>query len=121
MITQFTRKFEFSASHQLQFAGEKCKNMHGHNYKCQVTIRDEVNDEGYICCLEELKENIGYLLNAFDHGNLNDLFYEEAITQEPTCEAIAVYFYESLKHQGYDSLAVSVAETDKNSAYAGDF
>ena len=39
---------DFAAAHQLTMVGEKCENLHGHNWKIEVIVAGETLDEGGI-------------------------------------------------------------------------
>ena len=117
MFTQLTRRFSFSASHTLENAGIKCKNMHGHNYECALTLRGTLPETGYLYDLEALKEYVGSIVEELDHSYLNDTI------REPTIERISVYLYTYFKYS-LDTdykIRVEVAETKNNIASTGDF
>ena len=42
---KLTREFHFSAGHTLSNYDGKCANLHGHNYRCLVTLEGVPNFE----------------------------------------------------------------------------
>lgn len=82
MLT-ITKTFEFSASHQLvnpawekeknctEFG--KCSNIHGHNYRLEVSITGKVNPEtGMIINLSDLDDLVKKeIIQQLDHKHLN--------------------------------------------------
>ena len=64
----------FSAAHQLQMVGEKCENLHGHNWKIEVYIAGEtLNDAGVLMDFGEIKKHVADIMASLDHRFLNDL------------------------------------------------
>jgi len=51
-----TRKFEFDAAHTLQGLDEKEKNIHGHRYVLEVTLKG-MPKNGIIMDLNKVKKN----------------------------------------------------------------
>ena len=62
MAISIRTEFYFEAAHQLNLTYEsKCENLHGHSYKCAVTITndtDELNVDGMIVDFVEFKKII---------------------------------------------------------------
>jgi 6-pyruvoyltetrahydropterin/6-carboxytetrahydropterin synthase len=112
----------FSACHALRGYRGKCENLHGHNYKVQLTLAGNVLDEiGLLCDFKELKRALTEVLDQFDHKNLNeaDPFREV----NPSAENLAQFLYGevglwlSKSTKGRARVArVKVWETDGNSA-----
>lgn len=103
MIT-ITKIFEFAAAHCLPHHGGACFNLHGHNYKLEVTITGPTQDSGctagMIMDFEDFKKTVkNNILSKFDHSNLNSLF--DNPTAEIIVEAIAnqmgLYFYRNIR------------------------
>ena len=46
--TSVTRCFTFEAAHQLPWHPGKCRNLHGHGYRLEVTVEGPVNDDGMV-------------------------------------------------------------------------
>jgi len=46
---EVTRRFTFSSGHRLSKHLGKCKQLHGHNYTCEVTLRSKkLNQQGMV-------------------------------------------------------------------------
>lgn len=82
-----TRRYHFEAAHYLPLVrdGHKCKNMHGHNYEFEITLRSSALYEGFIIDFWDLDAHIRPILDEVDHKILNDI---EGL-DNPTAELIA--------------------------------
>lgn len=85
----------FAAAHQLRNYKGKCENLHGHNWKVEVTVRaKELNEIGLGLDFTEIKEALNHVLNQLDHSFLNDLSMFE--TDNPSSENISRWVCEHL-------------------------
>lgn len=113
-------EFEFEAAHNLQLDYESpCQRLHGHSYRCAVTLASSVLDSnGMIIDFKKLKAVIKQEIEEkLDHRNLNDIF---------DCNATAEYMSKWMWQQINDGLKkincrarcirVEVNETSKNKA-----
>lgn len=108
-------KDDFSSAHNLKGYEGKCENLHGHNWKIEVTVKKQkIDDTGMVLDFKKVKKALSQILEKLDHKTLNDLAYFKK--HNPTSENIAKYIYDELsgKIEGLDSVAVS--ETDSSSA-----
>ena len=106
MRTSVTRAFTFEASHQLPFHPGKCKRLHGHGYRLEVTVEGPVADDGMVLDFSALKEVVRReVLDRFDHQHLNDLF------ENPTAEVVAQDIWASLEAAGLGVSRVRLWET----------
>ncbi len=88
----------FAAGHALRNYRGKCENVHGHNYRCQVTVEGEQLDSiGLLVDFVELKRVVHSVLDRLDHQWLND--YPPFNVLNPSAENIARYIYDEI-HQG---------------------
>ena len=88
----------FSAGHALRNYRGKCENVHGHNYRCQVTVEGEQLDEiGLLVDFVELKRVVHSVLDRMDHQWLNE--YPPFNEINPSAENMAKYIYDEI-HQG---------------------
>ncbi|MEK7408601.1 MAG: 6-carboxytetrahydropterin synthase QueD [Acidobacteriota bacterium] len=85
----------FAAGHALRGYRGKCENVHGHNYKVEVTLEGERLDAaGLLVDFVELKRLLRELIEPLDHRFLNDVPpFDEC---NPTAENMARYFYEEV-------------------------
>ena len=108
----------FAAGHALRGYRGKCENVHGHNYRVQVTIQGAALDSvGLLVDFGDVKKLIRGVVARLDHRFINDL---DPFTEvNPSAENIAKYFYDQI-HGGLDPRVhvaeVKVWETDTTSA-----
>jgi 6-pyruvoyltetrahydropterin/6-carboxytetrahydropterin synthase len=110
---------QFAAAHQLRGYKGKCEDLHGHNWRVQVTVSSEtLNDIGMAIDFHELKEISGEVILSLDHVFLNDVFPFTEIN--PSSENIARWIYDSikkkLKKKGCNISSVTVWENETSSA-----
>ena len=87
-----TKIFGFAASHFLTKYHGKCENLHGHNYKLEVTVSGEIGANGLVYDFVDLKKEVkAKIIDKLDHAHLNDSF------ENPSAEAIAVWIWEALQ------------------------
>jgi len=109
-----SKRFDFSASHQLVGLPEshQCARLHGHNYQLHLTLTDgKLNEVGFIKDYGELDEIKKYLDATVEHRHLNDVFLFN-----PTAENMAKHFYDLFKPKYPQLIKVTVKETDKTAA-----
>src|SRR5436305_9086359 len=88
----------FAAGHALRNYHGKCENVHGHNYRCQVTVQGEQLDSiGLLVDFVELKRALHSVLDRIDHQWLNEFPPFDAIN--PSAENMARYIYDEV-HAG---------------------
>ncbi len=106
----------FAAGHALRNYHGKCENVHGHNYRCQVTLEGEKLDSiGLLVDFVELKKVVHGVLDRMDHQWLNDFPPFDKLN--PSAENMAKYVFdevnEGLKSRdGVRVQAVRLWETD---------
>jgi 6-pyruvoyltetrahydropterin/6-carboxytetrahydropterin synthase len=116
---EISAEYTFAAGHALRGYKGKCENVHGHNYKIQVTVAGEkLNSIGLLMDFVDLRAAIKSLVDRLDHRFLNDLPPFDQLN--PSAENLAKYFYDGLepqvREQGNRVSAVKVWETDTTSA-----
>lgn len=64
-----TKKFTFDAGHRLSNYDGKCRHLHGHTYKCEITVACKVLDnKGMVIDFGDLKKIYNETVDAkFDH------------------------------------------------------
>src|SRR5438128_894228 len=82
-----TKAFSFDAAHQLPWHEGKCRHLHGHTYRLEVTVAGAINENGIVLDFDELSATVkGAIVERFDHQFLNDHF------PNPTAELLALEF-----------------------------
>jgi 6-pyruvoyltetrahydropterin/6-carboxytetrahydropterin synthase len=85
----------FAAGHALRNYKGSCENVHGHNFKIQVTIEGaELDQTGMLVDFLDVKQSMGAVIARLDHRFLNDV--PPFDVKNPSAENIAEYFYEEL-------------------------
>lgn len=89
-------KTHFAAAHKLAMVGEKCENLHGHNWDVEVYVAGEqLNEAGVLVDFGEIKRAVRKIMKELDHKYLNEL--EAFAHVQPSSEQIAVYIANQLK------------------------
>lgn len=109
----------FAAGHALRNYRGKCENVHGHNYRVQVTVEgEELNSTGLLVDFADVKRLIRGVVERLDHRFLNDVAPFDAIN--PSAENLARYFYDEITRgistPGPRVREVKIWETDVSSA-----
>ncbi len=112
-------EYSFAAGHALRGYKGKCENIHGHNYKVQVSVAgDQLNPTGLLMDFVELRAAIKALAERLDHRFLNDLAPFDQLN--PSAENLARYFGDELEPRvrahGLRIDSVTIWETDTTSA-----
>ncbi len=110
----------FAAGHALRNYRGKCENVHGHNYRCHVTLQGERLDSvGLLVDFVELKKVVHEVLDRMDHQWLNDFPPFDSLN--PSAENMAKYIYDEVSaglrsKTGVHVGSVRLWETDTASA-----
>ena len=87
-------KGDIASAHFLRGYEGKCKNLHGHTWKIEVTIAsDRLDSIGMVADFLVLKKQLKEFLAGLDHVCLNDLAFFKDVN--PTTENIAKYIYQN--------------------------
>lgn len=125
---KLTRVYEFSASHRLTRMpeGHRCSELHGHNYRLEITVAADSLINGMIIDTGELDVWVHPVIRRLDHRNLNDLGHlglnAPVFSAQPTIENIASYFVEALQFvknsgkgiNGIRVVRVKLSETERS-------
>ncbi len=85
----------FSSGHALRGYKGKCENVHGHNYRVQVSIEgSQLDGIGLLVDFTHVKQALRGIIAEIDHQFLNDL--EPFKTVNPSAENMAKYLYEEM-------------------------
>lgn len=111
MQVQVTKAFCFDAAHQLPWHEGKCRRLHGHTYRLEVSVAGPINENGIVVDFDEISAVVKRtIVRRFDHQFLNDFF------PNPTAELLAVEFAKLLEAEGLGVHRLSLWETPTNSA-----
>jgi 6-pyruvoyltetrahydropterin/6-carboxytetrahydropterin synthase len=106
MRTRVVRTFRFEAAHQLPWHEGKCRDLHGHSYRLDVTVEGPLTENGVVVDFADLKAVVRReVIDRFDHKYLNDLL------DNPTAELIAQHIWKSLEAAGLGVTAIKLWET----------
>lgn len=113
MKISITKKFTFEAAHSLPFHDGKCKNLHGHSYRLEVTVAGPIIESGpkqgmvmdFADITKVVDENI---IKKWDHQFLNDL-----LIFPTTAENLAQECFQILTNQGLPISKIRLYETEK--------
>jgi 6-pyruvoyltetrahydropterin/6-carboxytetrahydropterin synthase len=76
--------------------GGKCEELHGHNFRVEVTVAaPELNSSGILIDFRDVKKWLQEILDSLDHKHLNDLLFFNQIN--PSSENIAKYIWQGMK------------------------
>jgi 6-pyruvoyltetrahydropterin/6-carboxytetrahydropterin synthase len=85
----------FAAGHALRGYRGKCENVHGHNYRVQLTMEGaELDTIGLLVDFIEVKKLIHTVVDYLDHRFINDLPPFDELN--PSAENLAKYFYDEI-------------------------
>lgn len=138
---RITKKFDFEAGHALFGYDGKCKNLHGHSYKLEVTVVGEpINDKqnpkyGMVIDFGDLKKIVkDQIIDIFDHAmifNKNSPHLELAtelkqknhhvilVDYQPTSENMVIDFAHRIKKHLPRNIALhSLRLQETQSSYA---
>lgn len=105
----------FAAAHNLLHYQGDCENLHGHNWKVEVTVKTETLDRaGLGIDFKILKKYTRQIMGYLDHKYLNDLDAFKDIS--PSSEQISRFVFERL----VDDLADYEVEVEKVTVWESD-
>jgi 6-pyruvoyltetrahydropterin/6-carboxytetrahydropterin synthase len=106
----------FAAAHNLLHYHGDCENLHGPNWKVEVTVAtSDLDASGLGIDFKTLKRHTKEILARLDHKYLNELEFFKGVS--PSSEHISRYIFDalesSLKAPGVVLEQVTVWESDK--------
>lgn len=110
MRARLTKDFTFEAAQTLPNApaGHKCRGMHGHSFKVEVSVEGDVDPKtGWVYDHAKISDAMKPLLKMLDHSYLNDI---EGL-ENPTIEKMAEWFWKKLKSKCPGLCEIIVHET----------
>lgn len=116
---KLTIRTSFAAAHNLINYQGDCENLHGHNWRVEVTVTaTELDNAGLGIDFKILKRETGELLKELDHKYLNEHTEFEGVS--PSSEHIAKFIYrrlsEKLNSNNINVDSITVWESDNASA-----
>ncbi|MGQ0521129.1 MAG: 6-carboxytetrahydropterin synthase QueD [Actinomycetota bacterium] len=110
MRTRVTKSFTFEAAHQLPWHAGRCRRLHGHGYRLEVTVEGPLGEHGVVVDFDDLKAVVQReVVDRYDHAYLNDLL------DNPTAELIAADAWKRLEAAGVAPARIRLWETPTSS------
>lgn len=130
---RIAKEYRWEMGHRLPFHEGKCKNLHGHSYKCMVEISGEPESNGMVLDYYDMKKIIKPIIEELDHsfmvwsGDKEIIEFLDKINSkkvvvdfQTTAENICVYLLERIKKtnlpNNINKLKVKVFETENTYA-----
>ncbi len=98
MKFRLTKDFTFEAAQTLPNApeGHKCRNMHGHSFKLEISVEGPMDPEtGWVYDHARISRAMDPILDQLDHSYLNEI----PGLGNPTIELMAAWFWDKLSPQ----------------------
>ncbi len=104
--TRVTCTFTFEAAHRLAWHPGRCRNLHGHSYRLDVSVEGPLDDNGVVLDFDTLQAVVrSQVIDAWDHHDLNE------VLDNPTAELLAHRAWELLDAAGIEPAALRLWET----------
>lgn len=110
MKVRLTREFTFEAAHHLPRApeGHKCRRLHGHSFRVEVTVEGDVDPAtGWFLDYGVIRDAVEPVRSKLDHYCLNDI---EGLSN-PTSEELCRWIWERLRPKLPSLARIVVHET----------
>lgn len=93
---ELTVKAHFDAAHALRGYEGECRHLHGHTWDVEATVGGSLLDDvGIVYDFKRLKDDLGAVLDAYDHAYLNEVPPFDVLT--PTAENLSRVVFETLQ------------------------
>lgn len=126
---KIAKEFTWEMGHRLTFHEGKCRNLHGHSYKCLIELTGEPDANGMVLDYFDLKKIMDPILDELDHSVIvwnKDLELIELLTKlnsrmvifdsQTTAENICLFFLKRIKSSNLPTnikeLKVRILETE---------
>lgn len=122
---QVTKEINFCYGHRLRDYPKKCKHLHGHNGRVEITLEAaNLDHRGMLVDFEDIKDGVQtWIMSELDHklllrkddplvpmlSDMNETFL--VMDDNPTAENIARMIYEYTKSKGFPVISVKLWET----------
>lgn len=130
---KIAKEFTWEMGHRLPFHEGKCKNLHGHSYKCMIELSGEPDKNGIVLDYYDLKKTAEPVFDELDHSFMvwnGDKELIEALQKlnsrmvlvdfQTTAENICIYLLNKIKSiklpANVKALKVRVFETENTYA-----
>jgi len=130
---KIAKEFRWEMGHRLPFHEGKCKNLHGHSYKCMVELSGKPIENGMVLDYYDVKKIIEPVIENLDHafmvyrddkellGLLTQLNSKMVVVDfQSTAENICVYLLKEIKNsnlpENINSVKVRIFETENTYA-----
>lgn len=101
-----TCTFRFEAAHHLPWHTGKCRGLHGHSYRLDVTVSGPLDANGVVVDFDDLRATVERtVVGVWDHRDLNE------IIPNPTAELLARRAWELLEAEGLPLSELRLWET----------
>ena len=107
---ELRKTFQFEAAHLLPRLpkAHKCRRLHGHSFKVEVSVEGEVDHaSGWVYDHAEISAAMKPLIAQLDHSYLNEI----AGLENPTIENMAAWFWAKLAPQCPGLCEIVIHET----------
>lgn len=127
---QVTKEISFSYGHRLRDYEKKCKDLHGHNGRVEITLAtDKLDYRGMVVDFVDIKNIVqNWIMSELDHKLLlreddplvpiltqcNEVFY--TMKENPTAENIAKLIFDYARLQNLPVVSVKLWETETSVA-----
>ncbi|MDQ7817754.1 MAG: 6-carboxytetrahydropterin synthase QueD [Melioribacteraceae bacterium] len=130
---KIAKEFSWEMGHRLPFHEGKCKNLHGHSYKCMVELSGKPDKNGMLLDYYDLKKIMDPIIEELDHSfmvNSSDKELIEILDRlksnkvivdfDSTAENICLYLMDKVRRSSLptniEELKVRVLETENTYA-----
>ena len=130
---KIAKEFNWEMGHRLPFHEGKCKNLHGHSYKCMIELTGKPDYNGIVLDYYDVKKIVEPVFDDMDHSFMvwkGDKELIDALTKlnsrmvvvdfQTTAENICLYLLDKIKSSGLPAnvtaLKVRVLETENTYA-----
>ena len=104
--TRVTCTFGFEAAHRLAWHPGRCRNLHGHSYRLDVSVEGPLDANGVVLDFDTLQDVVRtQVVEPWDHRDLNE------VLDNPTAELLAHRAWELLEDAGLTLAALRLWET----------
>ena len=110
MKVRLTKDFTFEAAQTLPCVPDdhKCRRMHGHSFKVEISVEGEVDPKtGWFYDHALIGRAMKPLIDSLDHSYLNEI----AGLENPTIENMCAWFWEKLSPQLTGLIEIVLHET----------